>query len=80
MKFDPTNQTPQWSAWTPGHMEMLFNKTESDQPDIREKTTDHGLLERCASVPFHWYRLKVAERYPFVVSGTVLVSTLGSDD
>lgn len=55
--------TPSWEAFgglsaSEGHTEMLFNRTEDLQPDIRPITTDPALLARCefwrsvaASVP-----------------------------
>ncbi|KAK7017378.1 carboxylic ester hydrolase, partial [Favolaschia claudopus] len=39
--------TPRWNRWSAGHTEMLFNKTESDVPDVRSLKTDDALLERC---------------------------------
>ncbi|KAI0094265.1 cephalosporin esterase [Irpex rosettiformis] len=40
--------TPHWKPFSDGHSEMLFNRTEDFQPDIRSITTDQALLERCA--------------------------------
>ncbi|KAH7920072.1 alpha/beta-hydrolase [Leucogyrophana mollusca] len=41
--------TPQWDAWTVGgRTEMLFNETEAGAPAVQPKTTDAGVLERCA--------------------------------
>ena len=47
--------TPNWVPFggiggDKGHTEMLFNKTEDSQPDIRSFTTDSGLITRCESV------------------------------
>ncbi|PAV18001.1 alpha beta-hydrolase [Pyrrhoderma noxium] len=44
--------TPNWVPFggiggDQGHTEMLFNKTEDSQPDIRSFTTDSSLLTRC---------------------------------
>lgn len=39
--------TPQWNPYTDGDTEMLFNRTEDFQPDIRPIKTDSALLERC---------------------------------
>ncbi|KIM92464.1 hypothetical protein PILCRDRAFT_57666 [Piloderma croceum F 1598] len=47
-KFDPTNLTPAWNHWSSNNTEMLFNKTSTNEPDIRAVSTDAGLLERCA--------------------------------
>ena len=55
---DPNNQvvdniiTPNWETFggiraNQGHTEMLFNRTEDLQPDIRSFTTDSALLARC---------------------------------
>jgi len=46
-KFDPTNLTPAWNQWSSNNTEMLFNKTSTNEPDIRAISTDAGLLERC---------------------------------
>lgn len=40
--------TPVWSTYDQNHTEMLFNRTEDLQPDIRPITTGPRLLERCA--------------------------------
>jgi hypothetical protein len=40
--------TPRWNTFKPHNSEMLFNRTASNQPDIRQFTTDPGLLSRCA--------------------------------
>ncbi|EJD07869.1 alpha/beta-hydrolase [Fomitiporia mediterranea MF3/22] len=39
--------TPAWKTFSQGNTEMLFNRTEDFQPDIRPFTTDPALLERC---------------------------------
>ena len=55
---DPNNRvvgdiiTPDWETFggiraNQGHTEMLFNRTEDLQPDIRSFTTDSALLARC---------------------------------
>ncbi|KAJ7455064.1 Alpha/Beta hydrolase protein [Mycena latifolia] len=48
IKVDPTTITPPWRKWSSGHMEMLFNKTDADVPDVRPVRTSDALLERCA--------------------------------
>lgn len=55
VKFEDPNKhpaavdiTPPWKTFNQGHTEMLFNRTEDFQPDIRPFTTDPGLLKRCA--------------------------------
>ncbi|KAI0347662.1 cephalosporin esterase [Trametopsis cervina] len=40
--------TPTWNLFNNSNTEMLFNRTEDFQPDIRATTTDPALLERCA--------------------------------
>lgn len=40
--------TPAWNTFSQGNTEMLFNRTDDFQPDIRPITTDPALLERCA--------------------------------
>ena len=40
--------TPIWDLFDNGNVEMLFNRTEDFQPDIRSFTTDPALLQRCA--------------------------------
>ena len=39
--------TPNWNLYNPNNTEMLFNRTEDFQPDIRPITTDSALLQRC---------------------------------
>lgn len=39
--------TPHWDAFKPGNHDMLFNRTETMQPDIRPITTDPAKLARC---------------------------------
>ncbi|KAG7095877.1 hypothetical protein E1B28_006567 [Marasmius oreades] len=39
--------TPQWDAYLPGNVEMVFNKTLDSKPDIHPGASDSGLLERC---------------------------------
>lgn len=48
IKYDSENITPPWAPWSSGHTEMLFNKTETNQTDIRTFATDANLLERCS--------------------------------
>lgn len=45
-KFDPTTITPPWDMWN-GNTEMLFNRTEGGDPDVRLIKTSEALLERC---------------------------------
>ncbi|KAL5483591.1 hypothetical protein ACEPAI_8823 [Sanghuangporus weigelae] len=40
--------TPTWSVFNSGNTEMLFNRTEDFQADVRPFTTDSGLLQRCS--------------------------------
>ncbi|KAI0782412.1 cephalosporin esterase [Irpex lacteus] len=40
--------TPRWRQFKGANTEMLFNRTEDFQPDIRAVTTDTALLQRCA--------------------------------
>ncbi|KAI0094264.1 cephalosporin esterase [Irpex rosettiformis] len=40
--------TPPWATYHVNHTEMLFNRTEDFQPDIRPISTDRALMERCA--------------------------------
>ncbi|KAF5358811.1 hypothetical protein D9758_008542 [Tetrapyrgos nigripes] len=48
-KFDPTNITPQWSKYSAGNTEMVFNSTEDGSAaDIHTISTNSGLLERCS--------------------------------
>ena len=50
--------TPHWDTFNIDHTQMLFNKTESDQPVITPISTDEGLLQRCEWVLkafiLHW--------------------------
>ena len=39
--------TPKWNLFASGHTEMLFNKTDANQPNIHSITTDPALLKRC---------------------------------
>ncbi|KIM80547.1 hypothetical protein PILCRDRAFT_72971 [Piloderma croceum F 1598] len=39
--------TPEWPDWSQGHTEMLFNKTENNEPVVKTFTTDPEVLERC---------------------------------
>ncbi|KAK7462813.1 hypothetical protein VKT23_007393 [Stygiomarasmius scandens] len=48
IKYDRTNILPRWDRYTLGRPEMIFNRTEDGTaPDLHEKSTDSGLLERC---------------------------------
>ncbi|KAJ7476916.1 Alpha/Beta hydrolase protein [Mycena galericulata] len=51
VKVDPTTITPKWNKWDIGQTEMLFNKTESNEPVVKPVTTSDALLERCR----FWY-------------------------
>ena len=42
----PEVVTPNWSLYTEGNTEMLFNRT-GNNPDIHPITTDPALLQRC---------------------------------
>jgi acetylcholinesterase len=47
----PENITPLWNEWSlHAPTEMLFNKTETDEPVVRGIKTDEKLLERCRLV------------------------------
>ena len=46
LKWDPSDITPTWDFWN-GGIEMLFNLTETNAPDIRLVRTSNALLERC---------------------------------
>ncbi|KAF4597014.1 hypothetical protein EYR40_007464 [Pleurotus pulmonarius] len=50
-KFDKNNTTPLWNKFSLRDTEMLFNRTDSGQPDIRPIRTDVKLLQRCAPTP-----------------------------
>jgi cholinesterase len=45
-KFDSADITPHWALWQ-GSNEMLFNRTEGGDPDIRVVDTSNALLKRC---------------------------------
>lgn len=54
----PNIITPHWNTFSSGHTEMLFNKTEDTQVDIRPVKTDRALLQRCEYVSVDqssWY-------------------------
>lgn len=70
-KFDPANISPNWNKWSSSYTEMLFNKTESNQPDIRAISTNHGLLERCAYAYMYNWRSLTAKLMNFTDIGTV---------
>jgi len=83
IKFDPTNPTPTWNHWGSDDTEMLFNKTSTNEPDIRAVRTDSGLLERCAyvllsSVPSAVLYVIGTLRSPFSGSGIALQTLLVS--
>ncbi|KAK0188372.1 alpha/beta-hydrolase [Armillaria mellea] len=44
---DATVVTPNWSSWDHGFTEMMFNKTDDDEPVVRPFVTDKSLIERC---------------------------------
>ncbi|KAF8630785.1 hypothetical protein AX15_002716 [Amanita polypyramis BW_CC] len=46
IKVDPMNITPRWDRWH-GKFEMLFNKTETDTPLLKEFVSSAAVLERC---------------------------------
>jgi hypothetical protein len=48
-KSNSSSITPEWNHWE-GKVEMLFNETESGEPDVRAIETDGGLLNRCRLV------------------------------
>ncbi|KAJ7476923.1 Alpha/Beta hydrolase protein [Mycena galericulata] len=47
VKVNPTTITPKWNKWEIGQTEMLFNRTDSDEPVVKPVTTSDALLERC---------------------------------
>lgn len=48
VNLHPGNEaTPEWPVWSSGHREMLFNKTDTDDPVIRTFVTETALLQRC---------------------------------
>ncbi|KAG9225193.1 hypothetical protein CCMSSC00406_0007024 [Pleurotus cornucopiae] len=47
-KLGKSSTTPPWPSFLLGNTEMLFNRTEGKQPDIRPIGTDSKLLQRCA--------------------------------
>lgn len=49
-KLGNSSITPPWPRFLLGNTEMLFNRTEGRQPDIRPIGTDSKLLQRCAYV------------------------------
>ncbi|KAJ7653507.1 Alpha/Beta hydrolase protein [Mycena rosella] len=40
--------TPAWRKWSAGQTEMIFNRTEGDEPSITAAPTDPALISRCA--------------------------------
>lgn len=50
MSLSTTSPDAAWPAWVDGHTEMLFNRTDTDVPDLRASKTDPALLRRCAYV------------------------------
>jgi hypothetical protein len=47
IKVDPTNIVPEWPVYSSGSLEMVFNKTELDEPDIHTRPADEAKLARC---------------------------------
>ncbi|KAF5360984.1 hypothetical protein D9756_005141 [Leucocoprinus leucothites] len=48
VKWDPSNTLPHWPRWTEGgRAEMLFNKTEADEPVFKVTPTTDSFLKRC---------------------------------
>jgi len=48
VKWDPINTLPQWPKWNETyHQEMVFNKTETDQPSFKVLSTPDELITRC---------------------------------
>jgi len=45
-KIDPTI-TPAWNLYSEGRMEMVFNQTVNNLPNVHTIITDDGLVERC---------------------------------
>ena len=46
VKWNILDITPPFPKWS-GSVEMLFNKTETNTPDLRTTTTSEALLKRC---------------------------------
>ncbi|KAK0442401.1 alpha/beta-hydrolase [Armillaria borealis] len=44
---DVTVITPNWNSWDHGFTEMMFNKTDGDEPVVRPFVTGKGLIKRC---------------------------------
>ncbi|KAK0215071.1 alpha/beta-hydrolase [Armillaria fumosa] len=44
---DATVVTPNWSSWDHGFTEMMFNKTDDDEPVVKPFLTDKDLIKRC---------------------------------
>jgi hypothetical protein len=49
-KIDLGSITPAWAPFNGSNTEMLFNRTEDGQPDVRAVQTDEELLDRCRYV------------------------------
>ncbi|KAF5348564.1 hypothetical protein D9756_009623 [Leucocoprinus leucothites] len=48
VKWDSSNTLPQWPKWTTaGRSEMVFNKTEANQPSFQVVPTTDAFLQRC---------------------------------
>lgn len=44
------DEKPLWAKWSVGQTEMLFNKTDSNEPVLKSIQTDANLLDRCRYV------------------------------
>ncbi|EIW83635.1 alpha beta-hydrolase [Coniophora puteana RWD-64-598 SS2] len=45
---DSSDVTPTWNTWAQGHVEMIFNITETNQTNIAPRVTDPSILSRCS--------------------------------
>jgi len=53
VSLDPNHKiyptiTPAWDVYSEGKMEMIFNQTVNDIPNVHPITTNDGLIERCS--------------------------------
>ena len=57
-KLDSSNITPEWSKFSEGESEMVFNRT-GNAADVRAATADPDLLARCRCVISNWFGMKI---------------------
>lgn len=46
-KIDESNIVPDWPLYSQGSQQMVFNRTESEDPDIKTRVIDEKLVDRC---------------------------------